>query len=86
MGPASAPSSPCISITPVLIADENIRAYCEEKGYELLECHIYPEAESAYNKPLREREQLMKMLDNYLNTLTTVYKSSKLTLKEHLFS
>jgi site-specific DNA recombinase len=41
-----------------------IRAYCEQQGYELLECHIYPEAESAYNKPFREREQLMKMLDD----------------------
>src|SRR5258708_24102244 len=41
-----------------------IRAYCEEKGHELFECHIYPEAESAYNKPFREREQLMNMLDD----------------------
>ena len=63
-----------------------IRAYCEEKGYELLECHIYPEAESAYNKPFREREQLMKLLDDNVNTLTTVYKSSTLTPKEHLFN
>ena len=41
-----------------------LRVYCEQQGYELLECHIYPEAESAYNKPFREREQLMKMLDD----------------------
>src|SRR5215469_9229772 len=41
-----------------------IRAYCEQQGYELLESHIYPEAETAYNKPFREREQLMRMLDD----------------------
>ena len=30
----------------------------------MVECHIYPEAESAYNKPFRERDQLMKALDD----------------------
>lgn len=59
------------------VSDENLKdsltlegqtkaliAYCEKMGYELLECHIYPEAETAYNKPFREREQLMRMLDD----------------------
>ncbi|HVB23824.1 MAG TPA: recombinase family protein [Ktedonobacteraceae bacterium] len=42
---------------------KSIRAYCEEHGYVLEECHMYPEAQSAYLLPYRERPQLRKMLE-----------------------
>jgi DNA invertase Pin-like site-specific DNA recombinase len=70
------------------LADQakSIRAYCEQQGYELLESHIYPEAETAYNKPFREREQLMKMLDDLPNTLTKANKDRTLMkYEEHFF-
>ena len=41
-----------------------IRLYCEQKGYELEDCHIYPEAMTGYYKSYRERPQLMRMLDD----------------------
>lgn len=41
-----------------------IRAHANAKHYELLDEFLYPEAETAYYKPFREREQLMKMLDD----------------------
>src|SRR5690242_4112257 len=41
-----------------------LKKYCEEQSYFLDERCIYPEAETAYLKPFRERDQLMKMLDD----------------------
>src|SRR6266446_5359093 len=47
-----------------LESQENaIRGYINQQGYDFTEDHMYPEAETAYLKPFRERGQLMRLLD-----------------------